>query len=79
MAGANRSAELKNPTESIPKGTFTAWLITTIVYIVLCLLLGIGIERTVLLNNNVIVFAEVAWPLKVIVQAAIIVSATGKK
>ena len=79
FAGANRSAELKNPPESIPKGTFSAWLTTTTVYIILCLLLGLGIERSILRDSNIIAFAEVAWPLKVIVQVAIIVSATGKK
>ncbi|KAG1958932.1 solute carrier family [Pimephales promelas] len=62
MAGANMSGELKNPSESIPKGTIIAVSYTFSVYLLLFLLLSSTCDRS-LLTNDYAVFQRVnIWP-----------------
>ena len=45
MAGSNRSGDLKNAQESIPKGTIAAQVTTTLVYLVTAILCGAAATR----------------------------------
>ena len=61
LAGVNISGDLKNPQKAIPKGTFTAILLTTIVYIILAWMIGastakdaMGVLGAVALNGTVL-------------------------
>jgi amino acid transporter len=45
LAGSNRSGDLKNPSESIPKGTLAAWGFSTMVYLSLTVLYACGADR----------------------------------
>ena len=77
MAGANRSAALANPSESIPKGTVAAILITGTVYLFNIAAFGAVATRAKLKNLKSIVCADVAWPHPVVVQIAVLLSTLG--
>ena len=51
MAGANVSGELKNPSHSIPKGTFTACGISFLVYLVVFFATAATSERNLLYHD----------------------------
>lgn len=76
MAGANRSAVLKDPSTSIPKGTLTAIAITTTLYFIWPIFFGSAIERETLQQDTFIV-PKVAWPVQEVVQIAILFSSLG--
>ena len=48
LAGVNISGDLKNPGKAIPKGTFAAIIISTIVYLLLAWIAGSCVEREAL-------------------------------
>ena len=77
MAGSNRSGDLKDPSKSIPKGTLSAHLTTTTGYYIFTFLFAIVAKKRVLLDEDIIFVAEVAWPFKFIVHAGIIFSSLG--
>jgi amino acid transporter len=68
---------LRDPAQSIPRGTVTAHLSTTTLYFVFIILFGAAGTRAALTDTNVIVAAEVAWPVKWVVSIGIIMSSTG--
>ncbi|KAK3791356.1 hypothetical protein RRG08_012538 [Elysia crispata] len=55
LAGANISGDLKDASKSIPKGTFLAILITTLVYLFMAIFLGASVQR----EANGIILASV--------------------
>ncbi|XP_056092898.1 solute carrier family 12 member 9 [Rhinichthys klamathensis goyatoka] len=62
MAGANMSGELKNPSESIPKGTIIAVSYTFSVYLLLFLLLSSTCDRLLLINDYAVFQRVNVWP-----------------
>ncbi|XP_016306177.1 solute carrier family 12 member 9-like isoform X3 [Sinocyclocheilus anshuiensis] len=62
MAGANMSGELKNPSESIPKGTIIAVSYTFTVYVLLFLLLSSTCDRLLLINDYAVFQRVSVWP-----------------
>ncbi|GFS24832.1 solute carrier family 12 member 1-like [Elysia marginata] len=66
LAGANISGDLKDASKSIPKGTFLAILITTLVYLFMAIFLGASVQR----EANGIILASVAEAVNVSVVAA---------
>lgn len=77
LTGANSSQSLKDPINSIPKGTLAAHLSTFSLYMVLFLLFSLIGTRDALRNLDVIVSAEVAWPARWFVYLGIILSSSG--
>lgn len=77
MTGLNMSSELKDSSRSIPNGTIAAHATTTGFYILLIFLFGSVGDRSLLVNENVIIAAEVAWPLKMFVNVGIIIASLG--
>ena len=76
MAGANRSGVLANPGVSIPLGTLGAIATTTTLYLAVTWLFGAFVAREELINNK-LVFATLAWPIRYIVNAGIVMSSLG--
>jgi amino acid transporter len=76
MAGSNRSADLKNPASSIPKGTLTAQLSTSAIYLSFVVLFGCIAPREELLNDNFFA-ATRAWPVKEVVMYGVMASTIG--
>ena len=70
MAGANISGLLKNPAENIPKGTFTAIIVSTIVYAALAFVLGATCTRTGL-KENMSIMANIEVAQQYLVLAGI--------
>ncbi|XP_050967250.1 solute carrier family 12 member 9 [Labeo rohita] len=62
MAGANMSGELKNPSQSIPKGTIMAVSYTFTVYVLLFLLLSSTCDRLLLINDYAVFQRVNIWP-----------------
>ena len=60
MAGVNMSGDLKNPSKSIPKGTFWAVGITAALYAGIAIFLAGASERAVLLGDT-FVMKDMAW------------------
>jgi potassium/chloride transporter 4/5/6 len=52
LAGSNRSSVLKDPQRSIPAGTLSAHLVSTIIYFVSILLFGMVATREYLLSDR---------------------------
>ncbi|KAK4589019.1 hypothetical protein RGQ29_019859 [Quercus rubra] len=76
MAGSNRSASLKDTQRSIPIGTLSATLTTTVMYLVSVFLFGALATRKKLLADRLLT-ATIAWPFPVIVYVGIILSTLG--
>ena len=76
MAGTNRSAKLRKPSKSIPKGTIGAIAVTTSIYIVQVWLVGCVVAHQSLMENKLIL-ATLAFPSKVAVKFGIIASCIG--
>ncbi len=77
MAGANISGDLKNPEKAIPRGTFIAIIITTVVYTLVAIMLGGSVRRETLRdyeNNIVVVEISIFEPL---VYAGILAATLG--
>ncbi|CAF4540187.1 unnamed protein product [Rotaria sp. Silwood1] len=68
MAGSNRSGDLKDPSQSIPRGTILAVITTSFIYILMAFLLACSIQGVLLRDrdglsiNQQLVEAVVAWP-----------------
>ncbi len=79
MAGANMSGDLKDPRNSIPKGTLWAVGLTLIVYIVLTVFMAQYLPADQLLNNQFVMVDSAAFPLIVTmgIMAATFSSALG--
>ena len=79
MAGANMSGDLKDPAKSLPLGTFAAIGVTALVYAGLIFLLAGGVDRQVLMTNNLVMNDVAIWPFLIIagVFAATLSSALG--
>ncbi len=60
MAGVNMSGDLKDPSRSIPAGTFAAIGITGLIYAVIAILLAASNTRTVLLSDAFVI-KDTAW------------------
>eukprot|EP01059_Diplonema_ambulator_P036315 TRINITY_DN9010_c0_g1_i2.p1 TRINITY_DN9010_c0_g1~~TRINITY_DN9010_c0_g1_i2.p1 ORF type:complete len:967 (+),score=314.34 TRINITY_DN9010_c0_g1_i2:51-2951(+) len=76
MAGSNRSGVLMDAKKSIPTGTLSAIIVTTIIYLTVLWLYGCTLsDRT--LKENKLVVTLAAWPHKVVVNLGIIMSCVG--
>jgi len=76
LAGMSKSQQLKNPSHSIPKGTFWAIVTCTIVYLTVCWLFGATIgNRT--LKVDKFVTASVSFPHEMIVRGGVLISCLG--
>lgn len=60
MAGVNMSGDLKNPSRSIPNGTFAAVAMTTLLYLVMSVFLAGSADRSVLLSDTFVI-KDLAW------------------
>jgi potassium/chloride transporter 4/5/6 len=76
MAGSNRSADLKNPAGSIPKGTLTSQLSTSVIYLSFVVLFGCVAPRQNLLDDSFFA-ATSAWPAKEVVMYGVMASTIG--
>ncbi|MBA0856380.1 hypothetical protein Goshw_027548 [Gossypium schwendimanii] len=76
MAGSNRSASLKDTQRSIPVGTLSATLVTTLLYLVSVFLFGAVANREKLLTDRLLT-ATIAWPFPVVIRVGIILSTLG--
>jgi len=66
MAGANMSGELKDPRESIPKGTLWAIGVSLFIYLILAFWIGRSATEDELLNNYNIIIEKSFFPPLVI-------------
>jgi solute carrier family 12 sodium/potassium/chloride transporter 2 len=62
MAGANMSGELKNPSQSIPKGTLWAIGISFIIYMILAYWIARSASEQELVSNYNIIIERSFWP-----------------
>jgi amino acid transporter len=60
--GASMSGDLKNPAESIPKGTLYSIGVSTVVYVLTVIWIAFHADRAELLSNNLIVKDIAYWP-----------------
>eukprot|EP00040_Diaphanoeca_grandis_P032319 m.195625 g.195625 ORF g.195625 m.195625 type:complete len:1003 (-) comp32576_c0_seq1:270-3278(-) len=83
MAGSNRSGDLKDASDSIPKGTVAAITTTSVIYMLSVVFLGACIEGTVLrdkFGNSLggkLVLSELVWPSPWIVLVGSFLSCIG--
>ncbi len=77
MAGVSMSGDLKNPSQSIPRGTLAAVLVTFTVYAAQILWLGFNADRDELLSNNLVMhrIARFGWAIYLGLWAATLSSA----
>ncbi|CAE7550458.1 SLC12A5 [Symbiodinium pilosum] len=76
MAGANRSADLMDPTSAIPKGTLFAQLSTSFIYLSFIFVFGSVAPRETLLNDKFFASTS-AFPFKEIVIYGVMASSLG--
>ncbi|EDO35443.1 predicted protein [Nematostella vectensis] len=83
MAGSNRSGDLKDAQNSIPKGTIAAIATTSFVYLTSVLLFGATIQGELLRDKfgrsigGVLVVANIAWPTKWVILIGSLLSTIG--
>lgn len=76
MAGSNRSGDLRNAQQSIPRGTIGAQVLTTVLYLSTTIFYGcIGTREG--LKEDYLLSATVAWPTDIIVRIGIVLSTLG--
>jgi len=77
--GASMSGDLKNPAESIPKGTLYSIGVSTVVYVLTVIWLSCHGTRTELIENDLIIKEIAYWPSLVLagIYAATLSSALG--
>lgn len=76
MVGSTLSASLAHPSHSIPRGTLSAVLVTSFLYVFFIFGFGSGISRSILKENK-LVAATVSWPDPMLVKFGIILSSMG--
>mmetsp|Transcript_52564 Transcript_52564/g.115284 ORF Transcript_52564/g.115284 Transcript_52564/m.115284 type:complete len:911 (+) Transcript_52564:19-2751(+) len=76
MAGSNRSADLENPSASIPKGTIFAQVVTSVIYVSFCFVFGCTAPRESLLDDKFYA-ATSAFPNKTVVMYGVMLSSLG--
>ena len=62
MAGANMSGDLTNPRTSIPRGTISAVILTTIIYLLLCVVAALIASPQELVSNYNIFIEKSLYP-----------------
>lgn len=62
MSGLNMSGELQNSRRSIPVGTLSAILLSTLIYLTLCVWTSRAAEPSVLVSNYTIMIDRALWP-----------------
>uniref|UniRef100_A0A915Q144 Solute carrier family 12 member 6 n=1 Tax=Setaria digitata TaxID=48799 RepID=A0A915Q144_9BILA len=84
MTGANMSGDLEDPQKSIPQGTISAQLTTSLIYFLLILAFGSSITGPVLrdkygqsITGSGMVVAELAWPSPWIIMIGAFTSCFG--
>jgi|FLOH01.1.fsa_nt_gi amino acid transporter len=79
MAGANMSGDLKDPSRAIPSGTLSSILVTGLVYLGMAVLLAGLPERSMLLDDPMVVRSASLFPILITVGvfAATLSSALG--
>ncbi|MGB7324931.1 MAG: hypothetical protein WBD31_08660, partial [Rubripirellula sp.] len=79
MAGANMSGDLANPSQSIPRGTLAAVIVTGVIYVSQAVLLGCARPAEELIGNNMVIRDIAVWPMLITagVFAATLSSALG--
>lgn len=79
MAGANMSGDLRDPAQSIPRGTLLAVVVTMMIYASMAICLGGSASREDLISDNMVVSKVSAFPLLITVGvfAATLSSALG--
>eukprot|EP00927_Polykrikos_kofoidii_P083178 TRINITY_DN8465_c0_g1_i1.p1 TRINITY_DN8465_c0_g1~~TRINITY_DN8465_c0_g1_i1.p1 ORF type:complete len:1014 (+),score=127.58 TRINITY_DN8465_c0_g1_i1:70-3042(+) len=76
MAGSNRSADLADPSASIPKGTLMAQLFTSFLYLSFIVIYGCVAPRRTLLDDKFFA-ATAAFPFKEVVIYGVMASSLG--
>eukprot|EP00612_Vaucheria_litorea_P007181 CAMPEP_0171472000 /NCGR_PEP_ID=MMETSP0946-20130122/1029_1 /TAXON_ID=109269 /ORGANISM="Vaucheria litorea, Strain CCMP2940" /LENGTH=935 /DNA_ID=CAMNT_0012001577 /DNA_START=34 /DNA_END=2837 /DNA_ORIENTATION=+ len=76
MAGCNRSAVLKNPGRSIPKGTLNAICVSTMIYVVFVIIFGCSLSNDQLINDKLVAM-RIAWPTPFLVAIGIVAASLG--
>eukprot|EP01135_Chromosphaera_perkinsii_P010877 Nk52_evm4s2273 gene=Nk52_evmTU4s2273 len=76
FSAANRSGQLKNPYRSIPVGTYSATLTSTLLYSLIMILAGSLATRSVL-KADPLLFAELAWPNKWVTMIGVLLVGIG--
>ncbi|CAD6195818.1 unnamed protein product [Caenorhabditis auriculariae] len=83
FTGTNMSGDLADPQRSIPVGTISATVTTSVIYYILALLFGGSIDRSVLRDkfgrsiDNTMVVAALSWPSPWIVTVGAFLSTFG--
>ena len=62
MAGANISGDLRDPSHDIPLGTLAAIIVSSIVYMLLALLLGVSVTPDGLQSHYLVMTNISLWP-----------------
>jgi len=76
LSGMSKNLMLKNPSHSIPKGTFWAIISCTLVYLTVCWLFGMTISNRTLKVDK-FVTASVSYPHELIVRPGVVISCFG--
>ncbi|KAL3801791.1 hypothetical protein HJC23_001187 [Cyclotella cryptica] len=76
LSGLAKSDQLKNPSQSIPKGIFMSIITTSSVYLLVCWLFGMTFSNRILKVDKFI-SASVSYPHELIVRIGVIVSCMG--
>ncbi|CAF2599438.1 unnamed protein product [Rotaria sp. Silwood2] len=83
MAGSNRSGDLRDPSQSIPRGTIAAILTTSTIYLSNVIFLGACTHSSLLRDkfgdsiNKQLVVAALAWPSKWVIMIGAFCSTVG--